>query len=516
MIHLAYFMKMTEQWFTFEDEAWIFNWTEIKEDRISKEQDTNFGRKGWKGYISSERGNHDRDHPSHNPIVECVLLSVFGTLIGLFVVFQLVLYIRFCITGHHDWKWSLPYILRMRRINCRRPVRRQQDHEGQAQSTENQKVPVESKKASPSKRWSINTKSRPDNRVWAHMYPGGSGRVVPCRPGFFFTTRSLSSYFRAFANSMSPSRASPQASENGDPASEPGNLPVTLFLAGQQGANPPVSTLTPSVHAKSACHTKWRQKNESSLMNRDNPVAKSADLKEPSQPTADVVLFHCENPGYESDASLGLSPTDDEETTDQADASEVSPLPDTPPIPVPRRVVDPTSDRFSDDSLTSISSLSGTSGRISRSHSHGSIRYNSLRFIRDRPGIYIRNRPSSTASEHKSRRLRARASSRCSSDASELRRYAHMKTKNGFLQYLNKNELNKLRTQDLGVKERKCRMRWALELNDELYPLNNTRSALKNADNKVKSEKESSEKEIIEQSPERCDGPDKASSDGNN
>ena len=336
------------------DEAWIYNWTS---DSIQRGNGNPAVAKDNLINLATTPASSTSKEASS--FVECVLLSVFGTLIGLFFVFQLILYVRFCVTGNHDWKWSLPYLLRMRRITCRERV----GHEREGRDG----------KRNLTKRWSFSDSSSAST-VWAHMYPSRPNpATIPCRPGFFFTTRSLSSYFRS-------ARSARQVSAGGGSSDQ---FPTALFMVDPRQQQDRRISLTQSAAMRTS---------------RPGCVGVPPD---PTQQSEVAVLFQCENPGYESDASLGLSPTDDEGTTDgPTDGGDTSGPSGVSPGPAMLR-----EGNYSDDSLTSISSISVLSLAGTRipsdtyrptrhNPSHKSSRSNRINTCN---GIYRRHSNSNTA-----------------------------------------------------------------------------------------------------------------------
>ena len=392
---------MGDRWLRFRDEAWIFNWTKGNDLQRA---------------IQAASAKHQGSDIDINPfvskdmqkgetsLIECVLLSVFGTLVGLFLVFQLVLYVRFCITGHHDWKWSLPYLLRLRRVDCRRrdnsegPVGGTRSHGTASKEEETEKG-----------QWDHSGTKGGGGTVWAHVYPGEEGAApVPCRRGFFFTARSLSSYFRSIAASMS---SNPTAGDNG--VARGGSispLPAAVFLVDPH--DPSVQAAQDPTLPPSSTRSNWRP--TSIISGRGNVQRRPADQAmlppAPSTNGGDVVMFHCENPGYESDASLAFTHTDEDEgaTTDPAEPSAEGATDSAP------------NDVLSDDSFTSISSLSLTSLSRSRCQSLATGRRNSsTRSAKSKASLSHRKRVSSEAAD--SKRVRFKTNSRSNSNASETK-----------------------------------------------------------------------------------------------
>ncbi len=263
--------------------------------------------------------------------VECVLLTIFGTLVAIFFIFQMTIYVRYCSARRQSWS------IKKKRVCLGVP----------------------------------NPGVRTD-AIWAHMYePYGS---VPCKPGLKYSSRPNGMVYMSDFDSGSDTRSDKSFIRG--TADSRSTFSSTVFMVDPRGHFSPRLSASPEVAMELLGSSKTSSKSSLcgvGLNITEVPMPGGSPCPPPVPERCGSlgrvrsplsIPYQCENPAYESDVSTcrsysspscGLTTEDSDgahyyPTTEDSDGSHYPTSPTTNE-----------SDTSSDSSFTSISSMSDVS-----------------------------------------------------------------------------------------------------------------------------------------------------------
>ena len=239
---------------------------------------------GW-GEIGDHQNSHETatDPTTPAPVgqeqdLEYILLSMFGAIVAIFILCQIIIYLRNCTEKRHTWR-----IGRRRWWN----ILKRTKHSGGF------------------KCGGITIPST-SNTVWAHTYD--PYEVVPCRPGLAYTARPTSLYSDLdYRGSSTASSERGSYREEGTSRSSRSFSSTTVFMVDPRGHYTSRLSASPEISIerdRSSSSGSGTLPADNSSSGSEIAITRRPALKRGSRRSRMIsTAVQCENPGYDTDSS---------------------------------------------------------------------------------------------------------------------------------------------------------------------------------------------------------------------